>query len=383
MRILIVHNDYGARSGEEVVVDRQIVMLKSLDMEVVDFRRSSQGQRNSLWGQLKAFLSGFYAYTAISALKKLIKDNPPDLAIVHNLYPFISPAALKVIKKANIPIIMTIHNYRLICPTGLFMRDAKVCELCLNASEWNCIKHNCENSVPKSFAYASRNWYARKTKAYINNIDAFACITNFQAVKLVQAGFDKSKMEVIPNSMDQIPPYKYQKGGYVGISGRISKEKGIELLLKLAHATPHIQYVFAGAQRKSDKWDTSIPANCSFLGYLNEKDLDNFYKNAQFILIASLWYEGFPMVILDASARGKACIGPAHAGFIEIIDKDITGLHFKVGDLNSLQDKVLRLWDNENICKQMGENAYNKLKKQYSSQVVKKAWKKLIEKYTC
>ena len=54
-------------------------------------------------------------------MREALRRERPDIVNVHNLYPFISPAALFECKKAGVPIVMTIHNFRLICPTGIYI----------------------------------------------------------------------------------------------------------------------------------------------------------------------------------------------------------------------------------------------------------------------
>lgn len=114
-------------------------------------------------------------------MREALRREKPDVVNVHNLYPFISPAALKECHKAGVPVVMTVHNFRLICPTGLFMRDGSPCELCLQrGNEWGCVRYNCEHSMMKSVGYAARNAVARLTGAYRRNVTRFACITDFQ-----------------------------------------------------------------------------------------------------------------------------------------------------------------------------------------------------------
>ena len=53
---------------------------------------------------------------------------------------------------------MTIHNFRLICPTGLFMRDGLPCEVCLGeVMSGVIVRYNCECSRLKSIGYTLRN----------------------------------------------------------------------------------------------------------------------------------------------------------------------------------------------------------------------------------
>lgn len=167
MKILIVHNNYGKYSGEEAVVDKMAAMLQEHGHQVGFYRMTSEGSRESLSGKIKGFLSGIYSPAGVKGMREAIEREKPDIINVHNLYPFISPAALFECRKAGIPVVMTVHNFRLICPTGLFMRDGGPCELCLQkGNEWSCIRYNCEHSLFKSTGYTLRNAYARWTGAY-------------------------------------------------------------------------------------------------------------------------------------------------------------------------------------------------------------------------
>ena len=131
MRVLIVHNDYGKYSGEEAVVDKMAAMLRSHGYEVAFYRLTSAGSRESLGGKVHGFAAGIYSPSGVRGMREALRRERPDVVNVHNLYPFISPAALRECSKAGVPVVMTVHNFRLVCPTGLFMRDGRPCELCL------------------------------------------------------------------------------------------------------------------------------------------------------------------------------------------------------------------------------------------------------------
>ena len=131
MKILIVHNDYGKPSGEEAVVDRMAAMLRARGHEVAFYRLTSAGRRDSLWGRVEGFACGLYSPAGVRGLRRALRRERPDVVNVHNLYPFISPAALFQCRRAGVPVVMTVHNFRLLCPTGLFMRGGRPCELCL------------------------------------------------------------------------------------------------------------------------------------------------------------------------------------------------------------------------------------------------------------
>lgn len=379
MKILLVHNNYGKYSGEEAVVDKMASTFHEHGHEVCFYRLTTERSRESLSGKIKGFLCGIYSPSGVKGLREILEREKPDVVNVHNLYPFISPAALFECKKAKVPVVMTVHNFRLICPTGLFMRNGKPCEVCLQKrNEWSCIRYNCEHSYLKSVGYTLRNVYARWTGAYKNNVRTFACITEFQRKKLIEAGFDKNKIVVIPNSIDIPLKYETTFGSYVAYIGRLSYEKGYDLLVEIARKYPEIQFCFAGAKRE----DTNIafPKNVQLMGYLKGKDLEHFIKNARLVVIPSRCYEGFPMAILEAAQFGKPCVCPDHGGFTEIIGKgeNAIGRLFEPNNLNDLEKQILALWNQPVLVEELGQKAYEKLRKEYSSEVIYEKWNELF-----
>ena len=381
MKILIVHNNYGKYSGEEAVVDKMATMLQSHKHTVCFYRLTTEGARDKISDKIKGFTAGIYSHTGVKGIKKILRKEKPDIINVHNLYPFISPAALFECKKAGIPVVMTVHNFRLICPTGLFMRNGKPCEQCLDRkNEWSCIKYNCEHSIFKSIGYTLRNVYARWTKAYLRNVDMFACITEFQKKKLIEAGYDKNKITVIPNSIDAPCSYTLTTGGYIAYIGRLSYEKGYDLLVEVARKHPEIKFCFAGAQREQK--NTDIPSNVEFAGYLQKDKLLEFIQKARFIVIPSRCYEGFPMAILEAACHGKPAIAPNHGGFTEIIGQgeNAIGKLFEPGNTDDLDKQIAELWNNQTLTEELGEKAFRKLKEHYDSEVVYKQWETLFNK---
>lgn len=380
MKILIAHNSYGRYSGEEAVVDRTAAMFRSMGHEVVLYQKTTEGSRDTLWGQAKGFVCGLYSPAGIRGMKEVLRRERPDVVNIHNLYPFISPAALFECRRADVPVIMTVHNFRLMCPTGLFMRQGWPCELCLQrGNEWGCVQHNCEQSWLKSIGYAARNAVARWSGAYKKCVTRFVCITEFQRQKLTEAGFDPERLTVIPNVVDAPESYTPTPGDYVAYLGRLSYEKGYDLLIKVARRHPEIRFRFAGAQRAQTT--EALPANVEMAGYLTGDDLQAFIRQCRFVAMPSRWYEGFPMVILENARHGKPTIGPNHGGFTDIIGKDETaiGRLFRPGDVDDLEQQVVTLWNAPDECARLGAKAFEKLTQNYSTETAARQWAALLE----
>ncbi len=380
MKILIVHNNYGKYSGEEAVVDKMAIMLTTHGHKVAFYRCTTEGVRESAAGKIKGFLAGIYSPSGVRGMREALLRENPDIVNIHNLYPFISPAALFECKKAGVPVVMTIHNFRLICPTGLFMRNGMPCEVCLEKGhEWSCIRYNCEQSLLKSLGYTLRNVAARWSGAYKKNVDAFACITDFQRQKLIAAGYEANKIKVIPNGIDVPTTYTPIKGEYVAYIGRLSYEKGYDLLIEAARRNPDINFCFAGATREQSK--LPISPNVTFKGYLRGEELTDFIRQSRFCVMPSRCYEGFPMAILESACYGKPTIGPNHGGFTEIIGqgKDAIGYLFTPNDVEDMEKQIVSLWNNPEETARLGQKAFEKLQREYSSEVIYEKWSELFK----
>jgi len=380
MKVLLVHNDYGKYSGEEAVVDKMAVMLQGMGHDVAQLRMSTANFRESLLGKMRCFVSGVWCPSGVKAMREALRREKPDVVNVHNLYPFISPAALRECKKVGVPVVMTIHNFRLMCPTGLFMRDGKPCELCLKrGNEWGCVLYDCEHSMLKSIGYAVRNAVARVKRHYLDCVDVFACITDFQRRKLIEAGFPEEKITVIPNSVDISNGDEHLDGNYVAYSGRVSREKGVDMIIEVARRHPEVSFKLAGAVRDKELIE-GLPANVELVGYLSGENLAKFYQAARFFVMASRWYEGFPMTILEAASYGKTMIAPDHGGFTEIIGAgaEAIGWLFPPGDINALEKEIVELWSDPIETQRLGQAAFNKLQKEYSTEVIRQRWLKVF-----
>ena len=275
---------------------------------------------------------------------------------------------------------MTVHNYRLVCPNGLYFIHGEICEQCNGGREWNCILRNCENSLYKSTGYAARNWWARVKRSYLDNVDAFLCLTSFQKEKLAQNGFPPEKLHVLPNFMDAPDPgiSSIETGTYAIFVGRLNRQKGIDLLLSAASANPDIPFKAAGEPDPVFLSQQSLPANVELTGHLPPADLHRVVGQSRFLVFTSRSYEGFPMVFLEAMKHRLPVIAPNMAGFPEIIEDGVNGLLFSPGDANDLAAKIRILWEDKELCSRLGHNGFMKLQENYSPEVY---YRKLMDVY--
>lgn len=371
MKILFIHNEYGKPSGEEHSLSVLERMLISHGHEIKWFRKSSS-EINSLSEKMKVFFLGVYNPFIIKELDSLLQSYRPDVAIVQNLYPYISSLIIKVIKGHRIPIVMRCPNYRLFCPSGLCLDNrGRVCEKCFGkGKELWCVWNNCENNRIKSIGYALRNCYTRMSKNILNGVDVFIVQSVYQKRKFSEQGIDKRKIEILPGVAPEIPVYEYIVGNYCAFVGRVSSEKGIYEFIECAKQCPDIPFKVAGEVSDDFVMPKDLPSNIEFLGFLKEKDLDDFYHYCRIVVVPSKWYEGFPNVLLRAMLHSKPVIATRIGAMPEIIRNGENGLIVEVGNVDELSNCIHNLYTNEDLCKRLGVTGREDLERRYTSELI-------------
>lgn len=361
-----MHNSYGIRSGEEVVVDRQEQLLGERGHTLKRFERSSRGLRDSKMGQVQAFFAAFGSRDVLDEFRCLLRSFQPEVVQVHNLYPWISPAILPVCREHGVPVVMSVHNYRLLCPNGLMYTHEEICERCTTSGEHWCVLRNCEGQFVKSVGYALRNFVARQQGWYLDNIDRFAVLTGFQRDKLVAAGYPRDCIDLLPNTAELLAHNATDSlGSRVGFVGRVSQEKGVSVLVDAMRGLGDIQCAVAGAFDRQPELPVRASSNVTFLGMLDKPALEDFYQALRLSVFPSVCYEGFPMSIVESMAHGKPVIASRIGGLPEIVDDGVTGLLFEPGNAHDLAEKVRYLWDRPELCRQMGAAGREKVLREY------------------
>lgn len=357
MRILVVHNAYARRSGEEAVVDFYLHTLRQAGYTVEAYRRSSAEISGRFFGEIRAFFSGIYSLSARREMRRLLREYRPDVVNIHNLYPLISPSILPECRRAGVPVVMTVHNYRLFCPNGLLFSGGEICLECLDAgNEWPCIRRNCEGNFGKSLGYALRNTVARRLRFYFDGVTRYLVLSAFQRDLLVRAGFPAARISVLPNAISSVLEPGTGEGAYVGYAGRISAEKGMDLLIAVARKLPEIPFRLAGAVRPG-VLPEELPENVILEGMLDAPALADFYRNARCLVLPSRCFEGFPMMVVEAMTCARAVIAPNHGGIPEMIRDGESGLLFTPGSVDSLASCVRTLWEAPENCRKLGQAA--------------------------
>ncbi|HYB31415.1 MAG TPA: glycosyltransferase [Solirubrobacteraceae bacterium] len=128
-------------------------------------------------------------------------------------------------------------------------------------------------------------------------------------------------------------------------AGRLSKEKGVELLadafLEAHRQDPRLHLVLAGGGPEEELLRGRLGDRASFLGWLSGNDLARVYASADVFLFASAT-ETFGQVILEAQASGLPVVAVDRGGPSCLIDHGETGL-LAPPEVSALADAVISL----------------------------------------
>jgi glycosyltransferase involved in cell wall biosynthesis len=359
--VLFIHDFYQQYGGEDAVVEAEFAGLRAAGVETLLYSRRNEEIREFSLRRLAA--SGLAAIQSSQTRRELgqvIEEFRPDVAYLHNLYPLISPSAYDTLWARRVPIVQVMHNFRPFCVNGLFYSRGELCTRCADGNYWHAIVRKC---LPRgrtvTAVYAAALWRMRNTGA-LDKIDTFLCLNSFTSEKLVEAGLSAARVAVKPNSIDLtgIVP-EFETGDYALFLGRLSAEKGLRTLAAAAELVPSIPVVIAGTgpmERELQRTARRIP-NLRLAGFQSGAAKRRLLEEARFLVLCSEWYEGFPVVLLEAFAAGKPVIGSALGSLPRLIDAGKTGLLYEAGSPRDLAGRMELLWNNPDLRRRMGEAA--------------------------
>jgi glycosyltransferase involved in cell wall biosynthesis len=315
--------------------------------------------------KIQQAFSFIHSSTAVKNIENLIKTEKPSIAHLHNIYHQLTPSIIPVLKKHGVKVVLTLHDYKLICPGYLALKNDKICNACKGCNFLKPFTTNCQNSYFQGLLLAIEAFF-HKWKGSYNPVDLFLAPSKFMADQISQR-IPSNKIRVLHNGID-INSYKpnYDDHGYGLFFGRLSKEKGIETLLK-AHKNLSVSLPLKiiGTGPLETALKKQYP-NVEFLGYKSGQELNTLISNAAFVVVPSEWYENCSMVVLESMALGKPVIGSRAGGIPEQIEDGETGFLFEMNNKEELTRKMILCAENKNLRRKFGKNARQKLESTYS-----------------
>jgi len=171
----------------------------------------------------------------------------------------------------------------------------------------------------------------------------------------------KDKIYHIPNGIDSQdfdPPNFGEREDFVMSCGRKVKRKGFDTLQKACEKL-------------------KVPLRI-YHGELSRRELIKQYKRAAVFVCPSL-YETGPLTVMEAMACGCPVICSAIPSVNGLVVDGVTGLLFRVGDVEDLANRIDYLMINESLARRLAQTAYNHVVENFNVEGMAKQTLKIYE----
>jgi len=302
----------------------------------------------NIFKNLKTICRFWWSLEARRKIKKLLLNNKINIAHLNNIYHQISPSILPIFKKHKIPVVMTVHDYSLVSPNYNMFLNGKIYDKICGKKYYKCLFDKCVNKsfVQSLISVIEMYLHHKILNVYKKNIDIFIAPSRFVEKKLLDAGFDKNKIKLLPHFIDcnetALPSYK--ASDYILYFGRLSAEKGIDFLVDVMQYLPNIKLKVVGQGPLEEKIKLQIKSynlnNIELMGYKSGNELENIIKNSNFVVAPSLSPETFGLNILESQVLGKIVIASNIGALPELVEKKFL---FEPGKLEDIINKIKSL----------------------------------------
>lgn len=363
MRVIQAHKFYFMKGGAERYLLDLSAWLQTQGNEVIPFAMEHPNNLETRyrlffpsfvstekvqlnWSGLKTFGRLFYSVEARRKMAALIEAERPDVAHVHSLYSQLSPSPLDALAAANVPTVMTVHDHHLVSPqyniwaTGCGPDYSRAGVIEATLSKFH------KNSYLASFAQAASFSFHYNRGSYRNRVDLFLTPSDYMRRKLVAGGFPEDRIRVNHYGADpELFRPRFDHDGYVVYGGRLSEEKGVEMVIEVAKQLPDIQFKIVGTGPEEGRLHALAHGNdnIEFVGFRSGDALQEMYRNALAMMIPSRVHENFPLSALESLALGTPVVGSHVGGMPEVVEDHVTGLLVQPTDVRGWVEAVMRL----------------------------------------
>ncbi len=347
MKIGLAHNLYEpyAKGGAEKLVERLIKEFTNSGHEVFLITTEPKNKKlrlnydkdickvyrlKSFYSYLSSFpkclrlfwhLSNFCNPKRRIILKKIIKEEKPDLFITHNLVG-LGFFLAKIIRRQKIKHEHFLHDIQLLHPSGLMISGQEKMLKNYFASLYRFfVKYNLKG-LDKVISPSS--WLIEEHLKF----NFFKC-TNIEIRPLRRVGEKKE------NGTEKIP------GRFLFV-GQVEKHKGILFLIKtwkkIKNENISLEIIGSGQDEEIAKKLAKEDERIFFSGQKNSEEVKSAMLRSSVLIVPSLCYENSPTVIYEARESGLVVLASNLGGIPEISPNP--EYLFTAGNENELTEKI-------------------------------------------
>lgn len=271
-------------------------------------------------------------------------------------------------------IVFTAHEFLAICPANGHMARLTDASLCTRASAVRC--HQCLPQRPPEHYFMREMWMKR----HLDAVDVFTTPSRFMISRYAAWGLDETKFTHVTNGMAHraaaLPAAsKGKRRNRFGFFAQLVDAKGLQVLLQavtllraggftdfvveingdnLHFATAKCRAVIEAFLAEEEKRPLG-ERNVIFNGSYHHDQLRARMARVDWVVVPSIWWEIFCLVISEAWSFGRPVIASNAGGPAERIADDVDGLLFELGDARALADTMRRACTEDGLWERLAQ----------------------------
>lgn len=329
------------------------------------------------------FLSQEYDYAwekggnllLVEAFKEFLELIQPDVVHFHHFLTLgIDLLTLTRRVLPEVKIVFTAHEFLSICPANGHMVRRTDASLCTRASAVRC--HQCLPERPPEHYFMREMWMKR----HLDAVDVFTTPSRFMISHYAAWGLDESKFVhvtngLLPRAMPLPAASKGERRNRFGFFAQLVDAKGLHVLLEavmLLRAGGFTDFTveingdnihFATPKRRAEieaflAEEEKLPLaerNVVFNGSYHPDQLRARMARVDWVVVPSVWWEIFCLVISEAWSFGRPVIASNAGGPAERVSDGVDGLLFELGDARALAEAMYRACTEEGLWETLAE----------------------------
>ncbi|MEM0951958.1 MAG: glycosyltransferase family 4 protein [Cyanobacteria bacterium P01_H01_bin.74] len=404
LKVVLAHNFLGPYGGAEQSLYKIYQMLKSRGHEVFFFGTDFQPffeekmpyatffPRYTDYDNIKTTASvtknlkkPFWNSEAKKKFDQFLSVVQPDIIHYGSVHWHLSPSVIQSALDFSIPTVMTLREARQICPAGTLLKSGEsYCDelLCVKGGCHNVIKHKCyDKSLVKSL-FVAAEFKFRKLHQLFSKVNQLISPSYALLDLVAMSGEPSKKLNFVPNFLDNVWLNQLAKPSgerkYFFYAGRLSAEKGIKYLIDALSQLPEKRPLkIAGHGEALNHLKEQVDALglqnwVTFVGQLNEKELQKAYSEAIATIVPSIWFENFGRTLIEAMACGSPVIASNLGGMKEIIQDQVTGFLVPPKNSEAIAEAMQRFIQYPDLIEKFASTGMQSVNNIYSEEIAYK-----------
>lgn len=326
--------------------------VRIIRVEGVDARANTSSIRAGLWG-----LWNPAAARQIRAI--LARFRPTDSIVhVHGWSKALSPSVFSAVQSSGIPTVATLNDYIAACPNGAFF-DYGSSRICLRSPLGaSCLRCNCDRkSYSQKLWRVARQFVLHRLAHFPTQFPYGIVASRFSQSILTKYLPRAMRLFLLPNPIDipKSPPADVSRSEIFSFVGRFAREKGAHILAAAAaDLSARVRFIGTGEETSAL---LRICPHAEITGWKGRAEVVRLLSESRAFVFPSLWYEAQPLVPVEAAALGVPAIVSDTCAATESVHDNVTGLHFRAGDVGDLRRAMVAISDPA-LARRLGRNAY-------------------------